>query len=108
MKGLLLMLLGALVAGCATDQAVQRCEPVQLKVPYEVKVPTLVTRTPPAELARGYTPLDLPDFIQPGDQRSVVGLDKVGLDRLKILIRTLKTRDDAWRAWATSKTENQK
>lgn len=93
------------LAGCAGTPAVQSCTPVEVKVPYRVNVPTYIDRTPPAELARGYAPLDFPEFTEPNDPATVVGMDKAALERLKIIIRTLKTRDNAWRAWASPKPE---
>lgn len=100
MKTLLLVCLCLLTAGCASTAQV--CpEPVTLRVPYEVKVPVYVERTVPAELKRKYTPMDFPKFIAPTTPGAAVALDKDGVDKLKIILRTLKTRDDAWRAWAT-------
>lgn len=87
--------LAAVLAGCASEPVVQ----VQ-KVPYEVKVPVYTERKPPDELSRGYTPVQLPKFLAPTDPKAVVSLDKAGLDSLKVLLRTLKTRDNAWRKWA--------
>lgn len=93
--------LALLLAGCAAAPKETACfVPDPVKVPYEVKVPTYIQRTPPGELSRPYVPLDLPVFISPTDPNAKVGLDKDGIDRLKIILRTIKTRDDAWRAWA--------
>jgi hypothetical protein len=101
MRAALLILTTALLAACS-HQGVQECPapPLPQRVPYEVKVPVYMDRVPPAELVRPYKPLNIPKFLQPTDEKAVVGLDEEGLDRLKIILRTIKTRDDAWRAWA--------
>lgn len=104
MRVVALVFLLATLVGCAASAV--SCDPVQ--VPYQVKVPTLVHRQPPAELSRGWAPLDYPVFVSPLDPSAVVGMDKAALDRLKVIIRTLKTRDDAWRDWSIKPTEGQK
>lgn len=101
MRAALLLLMATLLTACA-GQSPQQCPapPLPQRVPYEVKVPVYIDRVPPAELVRPYKPLNIPKFLKPSDAGAVVGLDEEGLDRLKIILRTIKTRDDAWRAWA--------
>lgn len=109
MRAALLILVALLLAACG-HQMPQECPapPPPQRVPYEVKVPTYIDRTPPAELVRPYKPLNVPKFLSPSDEDAVVGLDAEGLDRLKIILRTIKTRDDAWRAWAVKPTGSNK
>lgn len=79
------------------------CTPAAPKVVYqEVKVPVYVRPEPPSELATPYTPDTLPTFRAPGAQGSVVSLDKDGVDSLKEILRTLTTRDEAWRTWSST------
>lgn len=101
MKSNLLIVL-AFLTGCSSNEVRQCPAPAApLRVPYEVKVPVYSERKPPAELLRKYTPLDIPKFLKVDSPDAAVALDKTGVDQLKIILRTLKTRDDAWRAWAT-------
>lgn len=72
-----------------------------IKVEYvEVKVPVPYRLDPPAALVTPYTPSDLPVFLQPG--AGVVSLDEEGVNHLKTILRTLTTRDEAWRVWSTN------
>lgn len=90
MRALLLVLVIAL-AGCAS-------EPVERIVYQTVRVPVYVRPEPPAELAAPYKPVELPVFLPPG--QGVVSLDAEGVNALKTIIRTLSTRDEAWREWS--------
>jgi len=99
MKASLLVML--LLTGCAVKPVVCPAPAAPLRIPYETKVPVYIERKPPAELMRKYAPLDLPKFMLTNDPNGAVALDKAGVDQLKIILRTLKTRDDAWRVWAT-------
>lgn len=67
----------------------------------EVLVPVEVARNPPDTLAAPYTPSRLPRFISPRDPGAKVALSAGELNHLKAVLRTLVTRDEAWRAWAT-------
>lgn len=92
-RALLVCLL--LLAGCAA-------QPVKevIKVPVEVKVPVYIQAVPPGELSRPYVPVNIPEFVSPLDKSAIVALTPEGLDRLKVILRTLVTRDKAWREWA--------
>lgn len=91
----LLVLAALVLAGCSSQRP---AEPVH--IPYEVKVPVYVKEPAPGELQRRYVPTELPKFISPDDKSAIVGLSQQDLDRLKVILRTLTTRDDAWRQWA--------
>lgn len=72
--------------------------------PVEILVPVEVFRTPPEPLATAYTPDRLPRFIPPADPAAKVALSAEELTNLKTLLRTLVTRDEAWRVWATGES----
>lgn len=95
MARLTVLLLITLIAGCATPEQVIVYRPVEVMVPVEVP------RTPPAELAAAYRPQPLPKFISPQAPDAAVALSKQDLNHLKTLLRTLHTRDEAWREWAS-------
>ena len=79
------------------------CSQQPPKVIYrDVQVPVIVRPEAPAELATPYTPTTLPTFLPPDADGAVVSLDKAGVDALKAILRTLTTRDKAWRAWSTA------
>lgn len=73
--------------------------------PVEIEVPVPVRAVPPAELSRPYRPEPLPRFISPQDPAAKAALSSEDLNHLKTMLRTLATRDAAWRAWATTETE---
>lgn len=83
----------ALLQGCSAD-------PVIVYRPVEVKIPVPVRAEPPPALVKPYQPSSLPRFISPQDPAARSALSDADLNHLKALLRTLKTRDDAWRAWA--------
>jgi len=90
----ILCLLLVILAGCVQQPP---------KVVYrDVQVPVIVRPEAPAELATPYTPTTLPTFLPPDADGAVVSLDKAGVDALKAILRTLTTRDKAWRAWSTA------
>ncbi|MNQ55095.1 hypothetical protein D3C85_691780 [compost metagenome] len=89
------VVLALLLTGCAKDPLVRT-----VQVPYEVKVPVVVKATPPGELSRPYVPTELPVFVEPSHPSAKVALSETDLSRLKTILRTLTTRDEAWRQWA--------
>jgi hypothetical protein len=97
----------ALAIALITLQGCTRAvEPVQPPAqPYEVKVPVLVKATPPDSLALPYVPTEFPTFVNPDAPGVVYGLTKEGWERLQTILRTLHTRDQAWRSWATGHGE---
>lgn len=97
MSRILLLLGPLLLAGCQTQPAPLPAEP------YEVKVPVYIKATPPGELARAYVPTELPIFVSPAHPDAVYALTEVDWRRLQVILRTLRTRDQAWRDWAADK-----
>lgn len=71
--------------------------------PYEVKVPVPVERRPPDSLLQRYVPTETPVFVDPAAADVVYGLRQLDWERLQIILRTMQTRDQAWRSWATGK-----
>lgn len=88
--------LAVLLTGCTVQPTMK-----PVNVPYEVKVPVYVKEPAPGELQRRYVPTELPKFVSPADKSAIVGLSQQDLDRLKVILRTLTTRDEAWRQWST-------
>lgn len=88
--------LALILTGCSSQPALK-----PVNVPYEVKVPVYVKEPAPGELQRRYVPTELPKFVSPADKSAIVGLSQQDLDRLKVILRTLTTRDEAWRQWST-------
>lgn len=80
------------IASCSSDPVIQ----VEYR---EVQVPVPYRSVPPTELATPYIPERLPVFLQPG--QGVVSLDEQGVNDLKTILRTLITKDEAWRAWSS-------
>lgn len=94
MKWIILPLL-MLVVGCAP----------RIQTVYQrVDIPVPVHRTAPDWLSKPYSPEALPEFLPPG--RGVVALDQDGVNNLKIILRTLSARDEAWRVWSTNDQTN--
>lgn len=93
------------LAGCASQQEQYCPAPVVHNVPYEVKVPVYLSPKAPGELVRPYIPTELPAFVDPSDPKAKYGLSDLDWQRLQVILRTMRTRDDAWRAWATKPTE---
>lgn len=94
-------LLAALVlAGCASQPA-----PLPVAQPYEVKVPVYIKPKAPDSLLLRYVPTELPRFVSPTAPNVVYGLTQEDWNRLQTLLRTLHTRDQAWRSWATGQGE---
>lgn len=91
-----LLLLALLLAGCATKPAQQVTKFVEVPTPVYVKAKA------PGELMRKYIPTHVPQFVAPSDPGAVVALTAEELDNLKVFLRTLITRDAAWREWAAS------
>ncbi len=87
-----------ILQGCGTRE-VEKFVPQ----PYEVKVPVLVERKPPDSLLQRYVPIDTPVFVDPSAADVVYGLRQQDWERLQIILRTMQTRDQAWRSWATGK-----
>lgn len=85
-----------LLVGCSTPKPV----PEVIRVPVEVVKPIYVKPAAPGELMRPYVPTAVPEFVSPQDKSAIVALTPEGLDRLKVILRTLTTRDAAWREWA--------
>lgn len=76
--------------------AVAGCAP-KIRTEYvEVQIPVPVHRTAPAWLSQPYVPEELPEFSPTG----VACLSPEGIDRLKTILRTSASRDEAWRAWS--------
>lgn len=95
MARLTVLLLIVLAAGCTSPEQVVVYRPVEVLVPVEVP------RRPPAELSAEYRPSPLPRFISPKSPDAAAALSKQDLNHLKTLLRTLHTRDEAWREWAS-------
>lgn len=91
----LALALAILLTGCSTQPVLK-----PVNVPYEVKVPIYIKEPAPGELQRPYVPTNVPKFINPSDKSAIVGLSKEDLDHLQVILRTLKTRDEAWRQWS--------
>ncbi len=89
--------LALVVTGCAPTKYVDR--------PVEVLVPVPVERTAPTWLISPYAPESLPRFIHPSDPAAKAALSEQGLADLKVILRMLKERDNGWRAWAVTPTE---
>lgn len=83
-----------LLAGCAADP---QCQTIEVLVP--------VRADPPADLATAPVFKQLPRFITPSDPAAKAALSETDLNLLKTLLRTLVTRDEAWRAWASTPPE---
>lgn len=98
---LLLMLAVLMLAGC-TRTVVQRVE-----VPYETTVPVYYKAAAPIELARRYIPTEFPTFIPPSSKDAVIGMSELDWQRLQVILRTLNSRDEAWRTWAQEPAEAQ-
>ena len=86
------VLLALVATGCTSTKYVDR--------PLEVRVPVPIQRKAPQWLSDRYTPEYLPVFIAPSDPSARAALDEQDLNYLKAILRTLKARDEAWRAWA--------
>ena len=91
------VLLALILAGCTTTEYVDR--------PVEVLVPVQVERAAPTWLISPYAPESLPSFIHPSDPAAKAALSEQGLADLKVILRMLKERDNGWRAWAITPTE---
>lgn len=90
------------LCGCASSQETITEPGLTITEPGPgLNVPVPTRREPPAELLGGITP-DLPQFVAPSDPRATSALSKEGETLLMLLIHDLKTRIDAWKAWATS------
>lgn len=82
------------LCGCAARS------PEVMYVPQRVEVPVPYRLPAPKELTLPYKPKQLPKFISPASSDAAVALSKDDLNHLKTILRTLHTRDQAWRAWA--------
>ena len=91
------VLLALILSGCTTTEYVDR--------PVEVLVPVQVGRPAPTWLISAYVPDALPRFIHPSDPAAKAALSEQGLADLKVILRMLKERDNGWRAWAITPTE---
>ena len=89
-----------LLAGCA-DRVVEKIVPQ----PYEVKVPVIVEKKAPDSLLLRYIPTEYPEFMAPDAAGVRYGLTQQDWERLQTILRTMQTRDQAWRSWATGKGE---
>lgn len=95
-----LLLVLALLTGCGT-RVVEKVVPQ----PYEVKVVVPVEKKAPDTLLQRYIPTEYPEFISPDSPGVRYGLTQRDWERLQIILRTMQTRDQAWRSWATGKGE---
>lgn len=91
MKLLSVLIAAVLLLGCNPQARVEY-------VYQEVSVPVPYRPAPPAWLAEPYSPEALPEFLP---FKEGVGLDQEGITHLKTILRTLVTRDEAWRQWST-------
>lgn len=96
---LVVLMLGALLAGCGAKQLPPQI--VREVQTVEIKVPVPVVRTPPAELLAPLKP-PLPVFIAPASADASSALTAEGERLLRALIEDLLTRIEAWKAWATT------
>lgn len=92
------------MTGCASQQEQYCPAPVVHNVPYEVKVPVYLSPQAPGELVRRYVPTEYPVFVSPSEPAAQYGLTELDWQRLQVILRTMQTRDEAWRAWATKPT----
>lgn len=99
MRRSLCLLLIVALTGCQTP-------PPLPAEPYETKVPVYIKREAPGELIRPYTPTELPSFVSPSHPDAVYALTEVDWRRLQVILRTMRTREDAWRVWATGQGES--
>lgn len=90
------LIAAAVLAGCASPAP----DPLVIREPVEIRVPVPVRAEPPAELATPYQPAVLPEFVSPAREDAAAALTPEGLARLRVLLRELVTREQAWRAWA--------
>lgn len=95
-----LLLAIALLAGCA-ERVVEKIVPQ----PYEVKVPVVVEKKAPDTLLQRYIPTEYPEFKAPDAAGVRYGLTQLDWERLQTILRTMQTRDQAWRSWAKGKGE---
>lgn len=91
------LLLALTLTGCTTTEYIDR--------PVEVLVPVQVGRPAPTWLAAPYQPDSLPRFIHPSDPAAKAALSEQGLADLKVILRMLVERDNGWRVWAITPTE---
>lgn len=91
----------ATLAGCSA-RVVER----PVAQPYEVKVPVYIEREAPSSLTLPYVPTEYPQFLPPDAAGVVYGLTQEGWQRLQTILRTMQTRDQAWRSWATGHGES--
>jgi hypothetical protein len=98
---LAVLLLILLLAGCGSAET----RPARVVETVEVKVPVPVRAEPPGELMAPYVPEALPTWISPADPEATSALSREGEQRLKLLLHDMKTRLDAWRAWALEAVE---
>lgn len=68
--------------------------------PQIVRVPVSVDREVPQALLEPLNPPSGPVFISPTDKKAVVGLSKEGVQALVMYIDELRTRLEAFKAWA--------
>ena len=96
-RSVLVLILAAVLAGCAsTPETIYKTVTVSVPVPVKAKAPDT--------LIEPYTPVHLPKFTSPADPAAKVALSAEDLNHLKTLLRTLVTRDEAWRAWANGES----
>lgn len=100
MRAVLLLLALVLVAGCQA-RVVEKIVPQ----PYEVKVVVPVEKKAPDSLLQRYVPTEYPTFKAPDAAGVRYGLTQLDFERLQTILRTMQTRDQAWRSWATGKGE---
>lgn len=92
------LLLCLALTGCA-ERVVEKVVPQ----PYEVKVQVPVEKRAPDTLLQRYVPTEYPEFRAPDSPGVRYGLTQQDWERLQIILRTMQTRDQAWRRWATGK-----
>jgi len=96
-RSVLVLILVAALTGCASaPEPIYKTVTVSVPVPVKVRAPDI--------LIQPYHPVHLPKFTSPTDPAAKVALSAEDLNHLKTLLRTLVTRDEAWRAWANGES----
>lgn len=94
-----IVLAAALLSGCSwlapEPETVTVVKTVEVAVPYREPRPD-----PPEPLATPYRPESLPVFVPPSNPDASIALTPEGAERLRVMLRTLKSRDESWRAWS--------
>jgi len=91
-----IILSAVLISGCFQG------DPMIIKEPVELKVPVQVKPDPPEELIKPFV-FTMPVFYYPDEKGVTSALKRDDEINIKIMINELIGRDNAWRAWATEK-----